>query len=393
MRFRSLALRAVSVAAAAAALVQLIGCSDKKTIIDEDVLSVNSFLPDYSLVKPLGRTHVTDSGLWLAYSGSGAEFSFNGNRLSVTMSGDDYIDSEDFDSLPRIAIFLDGERAVDAVLDDPVEVFTVLDESEPAEHTVRIVKLSETGNSTCLISSIEASAYGAISPTPEKERSIEFIGDSITCGYGVDAEDQNKSFSTRTEDASKSYAYKAAELLDADYSLVSKSGHGIISGYSGDGSIQSWGVMPDYYESFGSGGGAVGGVLPDSVKWDFDSTEHDAVVINLGTNDFSYTGNDPAKCEQFQNGYVEFLKRVRELNPSSKIFCVLGVMGDGLYSSVEAAAKSYTDLTGDGNIACLRLTPQSGADGYGADWHPSDATHTKAAVELSEFIKAEMGWE
>ena len=182
------------------------------------------------------------------------------------MSGDDYIDSEDFDSLPRIAIFLDGERAMDAVLDDPVVVFTVLDESEPAEHTVRIVKLSETGNSTCLISSIEASAYGAISPTPEKERSIEFIGDSITCGYGVDAEDQNKSFSTRTEDASKSYAYKAAELLDADYSLVSKSGHGIISGYSGDGSIQSWGVMPDYYESFGSGGGGVGGELPDSVK-------------------------------------------------------------------------------------------------------------------------------
>lgn len=101
MRFSSLALRAVSVAAAAAVLVQLIGCSDKKTIIDEDVLSVNSFLPDYSLVKPLGRTHVTDSGLWLAYSGSGAEFSFNGNRLSVTMSGDDYIDSEDFDSFPE----------------------------------------------------------------------------------------------------------------------------------------------------------------------------------------------------------------------------------------------------------------------------------------------------
>ena len=66
MRFRSLALRAVSVAAAAAVLAQLIGCSDKKTIIDEDLVSVHSSLADYSLVKPLCRRHLTDSGLWLA---------------------------------------------------------------------------------------------------------------------------------------------------------------------------------------------------------------------------------------------------------------------------------------------------------------------------------------
>ena len=69
MRFRSLALRAVSVAAAAAVLVQLIGCSDKKTIIDEDVLSVNSFLPDYSLVKPQAGDVAVAGQVGVAFGG------------------------------------------------------------------------------------------------------------------------------------------------------------------------------------------------------------------------------------------------------------------------------------------------------------------------------------
>lgn len=56
--------------------------------------------------------------------------------------------------------------------------------------------------------------------------------DSITCGYGVDDEDRSHQFSTKTEDATKAYAYKTAQLLNADYSLVSYSGHGVVLGYT-----------------------------------------------------------------------------------------------------------------------------------------------------------------
>lgn len=376
---------------AGAMLAGLAGCAEKEPKINEDVLSVNSSVMNEKNVKPLGRTEFVDDMLWLAYSGSGAEFSFNGSSCKVTMLGDDNIMSEDFDSLPRIAIYLDGERVVEKVLDKTEETFSVLEGDIVGEHTVRIVKLSETGNSTCAVKCVETNSYGRIKATEEKEHSIEFIGDSITCGYGVDSE-IGKPFSTRTEDCTKAYAYKTAELLGCDYSLVSKSGHGIISGYSGDGTKQTWGVMPDYYESFGSGSGAFQGESPDSVKWDFKSRKQDVVVINLGTNDYSYTGKDEAKCEEYKLAYIEFVKRVRKLNPDAKIICALGIMGDELYPTVEAVVEEYKADTKDENIAAFHFKPQSADDGYGADWHPSAATHEKAAAELAEFIKDSTGW-
>lgn len=376
--------------AATAMLLGMCACGERK--IDEDVLTVNSFEMTEKTIKPLGRTEFKDGTLWLAYSGAGAEFTFNGTKCSVTFSGDDTILNEDFNSLPRVAVFVDGERVLDKILSDAEKTFTVFESETAGDHTVRIVKLSETGNSTCAVKSVEVEAYGAIKPTEKKERAIEFVGDSITCGYGVDAENQNEGFTTRTEDCTKAYAYLTAELLDADYSLVSKSGHGIISGYSGDGTKQAWGVMPEYYERFGSGGGSYKGTSPDSVSWDFKKHKNDVVVINLGTNDSSYTRGDPSKCDEYKDGYVEFLKTVRKLNPDATIICALGIMGDELYPTIEEVIKEYKSSEDDDKVVSFRFTPHNGSDGYGADWHPSAATHKKAAEKLAEFIKDQMAW-
>lgn len=380
---------------AAAIALTVCGCggreNDKK--YDEDVLSVNTFEPTEKNLKFLGRTETVEDCLWLAYSGSGVEFTFNGTSASCTILCDDNFAYEDFNSKPRIAVFIDGERAFEQVLENSEETVSLYNSGEEREVTVRIVKISETGNSTIAIKSITAECYGSIKPTAAKAHSIEFIGDSITCGYCVDAKDQNESFSTRTEDCTKAYAYLTAQLLDCDCSLVSKSGHGIISGYTGDGSKAIWGVMGDYYESFGSGGGSFKGKSPDSVEWDFKSRNYDAVVINLGTNDNSYTGSDPDKREEYKQGYIDFLKRVRKLNPDSKIFCTLGIMGDELFSTIESAMEEYTLETGDDNIIDYHFTPQNGAkNGLGADWHPSAVTHKEAAEGFAAFVNETMGW-
>ncbi|MCD7847947.1 MAG: GDSL-type esterase/lipase family protein [Oscillospiraceae bacterium] len=368
------------------------GSSENEIEIDEDVLSVNSFLPTDKYVKKLGRTEEVETGLWLAYSGSGAEFSFNGTKATITLLGDDTINSEDWNSVPRIAIYVNDELVVDEMLMEESTTFTVFESETAQDCVIRIVKLSETGNSTCVIGSIEVEAYGAIKPTADKEHTIEFIGDSITCGYGVDAEDQNSSFSTRTENATKSYAYLTAQLLDADYSLISKGGHGIISGYTSDGTIQSWGVMSQFYECFGSGSGTVGGVTPDSVEWDFKNNPVDLVVINLGTNDYSYTGSDPDKQNEYKTAYVEFIKTVRDDNPDAYIICALGIMGNELYPMVEAAVNEYVAETGDNKVTSFEFDVQSASDGYGADWHPSEVTQQKSAEALTEFIKEWLGW-
>ena len=46
---------------------------------------------------------------------------------------------------------------------------------------------------------------GNIKPTEPKERKLLFIGDSITAGYGVNGEQSDTVFTTKTEDVTKAY--------------------------------------------------------------------------------------------------------------------------------------------------------------------------------------------
>ena len=115
-------------------------------------------------------------------------------------------------------------------------------------------------------------------------------------------------------------------------------------------------------------------------------------MINLGTNDESYTGYDKAKQKEYTNGYVAFLKQIRELNPNATILCTLGIVGDCLYSSTQKAVQEYKSQTGDTNIECMKFDIQQREDGLAADWHPTEKTHTKASMKLTAKIRELMGW-
>ena len=360
----------------------------------EEESTVKSYIPNSENVKTLGRTHELEDCLWLAYSGSGAEFEFNGTKAEITVGGDVNAEKENNeDNQTRIAVYVNGERVIDDMINAAEEKYTVFESDTPQDVTVKIVKLSETAMSTCGIKNITVDSAEGIKPTAAKEHFIEFIGDSITCGYGVDDEVKENHFSTKTEDVTKAYAYKTAEALNADYSMVSISGYGIISGYSNDGKTKSPSqIVPKYYTKHGFSYGAYGSHIAASTKWDFTGYTPDLIVINLGTNDDSYTQNDTVKQEEYCTACVEFLKKIRENNPDAKILCTLGIMGDRLYPYVEKAAADYTAQTGDTNISTMKFDVQSPDDGYAADWHPTEATHTKASAKLVEKIKEYMGW-
>lgn len=356
----------------------------------ETVPSEKSFLPTEEYVRAIGRTVMANDSLWLVHSGTGCEFTFTGTSVTVKMKPDSSFMNRN--NRARVAIYVNGERVVDDMVDKMEKAYTVFESETPAECTVRVVKLSEAPYSTFGISAIETTCIGNIMPTAESDRLIEFVGDSITCGYGVDDLDSSHHFSTTTEDATKTYACKTAEKLGAEYSLVSFSGYGIISGYSGDGKKHADQLVPDFYDKLGNSPGTyLGNFVPQDTLWDF-SKQPDAVVINLGTNDSSYVKNDGKKKEEYTSAYVAFLKQVREKNPDAVIFATLGIMGADLYSSVEDAVTRYIAETGDTNIHTMKFDAQNTADGIAADWHPSEKTHEKAAEKLSGKIKEVMGW-
>ncbi len=370
-------------------------CSAGETVEEEPVLSPKTYTFSDSAdkyIKKIGRTYCADDGtLWLVQSASGIEFSFLGTSASVELAGDSNAASQwGKDSYARYAIYVDGERISDDMMTEARRTVEIFSSDTQKETEVRILKLSECVNSTVGIKSIDAVSVGDIRPTAEKKLKIEFIGDSITCGYGVDDEVKENHFKTDTEDATKAYACKTAEILDADYSLVSFSGHGIISGYTDNGKKQESQCVPDYYAKLGHSSGKCGGISIESIDWSFDSFVPDVVVVNLGTNDNSYTGTDETKQREYIDGYVKFLEQIRSYNPDAYILCTLGIMGDTLYPAVETAVKEYCENSGDKMVSPMKFDVQSSADGYAADWHPTGKTHEKAAQKLAAEIKGIM---
>ena len=382
---------AVSVLLTATGCNKETGTTEQTTpadVTDTPVAEVKTYEPTAEFVKPLGRAFYDDfdGQLICAYSGTGCEFTVTGKSASVTIIGDTAARGGNTDNAARFAVYVDGERTQDIMLEEQQKIITAFSGEEVKTATVSIVKLSETANSTFSIDSIEING-SEIAPTAQKDMYIEFVGDSITCGYGVDDEDRNHHFSTSTEDCTKAYGYKTAELLNADYSLVSISGYGIISGYTNNPDKKSASqLMPLHYDKVGFSYSKDLG----SFKWDF-ARQPDVVVVNLGTNDESYCKTDKDKQAEFTAEYINFLKDIREHNPESKILCVLGVMGSGLYKCVEEAVNTYSTETGDTSVYAMKLPNQQEADGIAADWHPTEKTHEKTAALVAEKIEEILG--
>lgn len=345
-------------------------------------------------IKALGRTFVSYNTLWLCMSGAGLEFTFTGDTLDITVIGDSTASGSNASSQARIGIFINGERVVDEMINEAEKTISVIKDNGGKATSVKIVKLSESANSVCGIKLPTLADGEKIEAVPEKARRIEFIGDSITCGYGVDDEVKEHHFSTETEDFTKTYAYKAAEKLDAEYSVFAASGYGIISGYSGNGKKVEGQTIPQFYNKLGFSYQSIKGeTQPQNIDYNF-TFQPDVILINLGTNDDTYVGKERTeRTPEYRQGYVAFLKQIREKNPDSTIICSLGIMGGSLFKAIEDAVAEYTAETNDTNIHTLKFDQQNmDVDGIAADWHPSEKTHEKASDKLVDKVKEIMNW-
>ena len=337
--------------------------------------------PDESNFKLTGRYFFEDDILWLVQSGSAVEFTLTASKASVTVKGDS---SEGYykEQMPRYAVIVDGKTVSDAVTDREDVTVGIINSDSEKTVTVKIIHLSEANSGAVGIMGFDivSASETPVKPVPFRKYSIEFIGDSITCAYGVESGNELEMFTTLTENFMKSYAYIAAEKLDADYSAVSYSGFGVVSAYSDTGIKDAARLVPDNYLFTGN--------QPECRKpWDFEKRHHDIVVVFLGTNDINYVATASEHEDEFKEGYVSFLKTVREKNPDSFIVCTMGTMGTGkVYKEIEKAVAEFRTFS-DERILCFRSEEQNGADGYGADWHPSAVTQQKCADRLSEVLK------
>ncbi len=335
-------------------------------------------------VRLIGRTVSDDGTTWLPQSGSAIEFEVIGSRATIDLaSGAKGQDNPDL--CPRFAVLVDGEVVFDDVLFEPQRTVEVALDPSVAS-VVEVIHLSEAVCGAVGVRSItvESSEESPVVPTEDKGLSIEFIGDSITCGYGVEGEGGDEPFMTTTENFMKSYAYLTAQALGADYSAVCYSGYGVVSGWTGDGERNEGMLVPLLYEVVAKG---------YEQPWDFDAHSYDVVVISLGTNDYTYARTDEARMEEFTRGYASFLEEVRAHNPESLIVCTMGTMGcHELYPYLEEAVESFEASTGDTRVLCyLSEEIDYEADGTGTHEHPNAVTQQKSADALVAVIDEALG--
>ena len=319
-----------------------------------------------------GRFDFSDpKGPRFGWMGSSIKTCFDGTEISVNLksTGENWF-----------------EVIVDNIVQDPVKVKGLMNVKlisgiAPGTHTVEIVKRTEPMYGEVQFLGFDAGSGNIFYPGQSSERRIEFIGDSITCGLGNEACDQNQAATAANENGYMSYAPITARNIEADAAMISYSGRGLTTNYGGG----TGGVMPALYKMTLPSDGAN--------TWDFSKWTPQVIVINLGTNDFS---KDIPDTNTFISAYVNLIKDIRVNNKTAHIYCVQGPMLNG--SSLAAAryfitsAVNQMNSSGDSLVHYFEFAPQTGADGYGAAWHPNIVTHKKMSDQLTEQIKNDLKW-
>ncbi|MBQ0001569.1 MAG: GDSL family lipase [Clostridiales bacterium] len=339
-----------------------------------------------SSVRIAGRYTVQNGILYPAGSAAFIEFKTCSAHVAVTMTSDHHFGEETLRA--RAAVFIDGERepSMRLALEKGEHTYTVFHEDKAREVVIRIMKYSEEAFASMGIVSIESD--GPVTATAsDRELLMEFVGDSITCGYGIEGVAEVDIFTTEQENPWKAYACRTAELLQADFQLLSWSGNGMISQYIDDSVNErrtEKPLIPEMYPYSDRELEERMGIAPLTL-WQ-DEREPDLVVINIGTNDSSYTRDIPERNAFFNETYSGFVDMVREKHPKAKIICLIGLMSQCVHEEIEKVVLAKRD-GGDKDVYYLKAPLQNGADGMGTDYHPSEVTHIKAAEMLAEFIR------
>lgn len=320
-----------------------------------------------------GRFDLSDN-IKLAWSGCTILYRFYGTGFSGVFksTGNDYF-----------IVKVDGMIINDRLnIRDYVEIDLIKD--LPLDnHTIEIIKRTEYNIGCTEIIDFIIYDGRIIEPEiPKYDLKIEFIGDSISAGYGVDTSELSTeavlklNYDPKYDNAALTYCYLTAEALKAEYHIIACSGYGLIRNYNG----MDTPLMPEMIDK----------ITPLTTKsWDFRKWIPDIVVINLGTNDFSV--NYIPDKGKFVSAYINLIERLKEYYRQAKFICSVGpcVTGKSL-TILREYVQAVVNHFNNNQVFYLEYPHHTYADGYGVDYHPSKKTHEKMAELLASKIKAIM---
>lgn len=216
------------------------------------------------------------------------------------------------------------------------------------------------------------------------ERTIEFIGNSITCGKGALDNTRDKAVDNIAyETWYQSFDAEVCRRLNAQCMVVAKSGIGIYRNNGGKKNGDADNMQFYYPRTLHSA---------DSEMWDFSQYHPQLVCINLGTNDTAQFYD----VKLLEKAAKTFFGDVRKRYPDAKIIIMTGPMRTGrrLADQKTAIDAAVSQLKAEGvkDLYRFDFPYDTGKHGYGTGHHPSAGEHQAMADMLTPYIQKIMGW-
>jgi len=331
---------------------------------------------DNPLIEYTGRIDFSNTqSPKFSYSGVSIRAYFRGTSISIILN--------DEGNQNYFNIILDNRIIERLQSRSGLNTYYIADTLEDTIHEIEIFRLTEEMfGKTEFHGFILDEDKSLVNIPNSRTRLIEFIGNSITCGYGNEGVN-GEIFGPATQNHYLTYAAITSRSFNARHLAICKSGIGVYRNWDGpaEGNTD---CMPNRYERI---------FLNDETPlFNFDE-KPDLICIDLGTNDFSTNKGDSIK---YISSYLKFIDTLQLINKGTDILCLLGPMlSDKELDVARGCLRLIVDSANNknrGNVYFFEMSQQTGDLGIGIDYHPTTEQHLKNAAELIEYISIIKNW-
>lgn len=328
------------------------------------------FTADNARIQYTGRIDFTDKArprIWAP--GAYIVASFKGPQCEILIDDEAGGDNHNY-----LEIVIDDNAPYRVELTGKTNVLHVPASLSDKKHTILICK--DTESNIGYIDFLGFRCAALLRPPAKPKRKIEYFGDSITSGTGMDlsvvACDKGKWYDQHN--AYMSYGPRTSRNLDAQWQLTALAGVGLIHSC-----CNMKVVMPKIYDKVF--------LIGNAIPWDFSKYQPDVVTVCLGQND------GPQDSTLFCSTYVKFISAIRQHYPNADIICLTSPMAnDGLATILKrylTGITAHINAAGDQKVFKYFFSKQYH---HGCGGHPDMEEHGLIANELTAYIKQVEGW-